>query len=99
MVASAMTNEPGGLAQGQLTTVDCIAQSLAVGPIFSGAALGSLVAILSGGVGPFVIVLVAVGFLGLGWTISEFAKRYTGAGTLYEYVAHSLGKRAAVFTS
>ena len=76
-----MTNEPGGLAQGQLTTVDCIAQSLAVGPIFSGAALGSLVAILSGGVGPFVIVLVAVGFLGLGWTISEFAKRYTGAGT------------------
>jgi amino acid transporter len=70
-----------------------------VGPIFSGAALGSLVAILSGGVGPFVIVLVAVGFLGLGWTISEFAKRYTGAGTLYEYVAHSLGKRAAVFTS
>jgi amino acid transporter len=94
-----MSAESGELAKGQLTTIDCIAQSLAVGPIFSAAALGSLVAILSGGVGPFVIGLVTVGFLGLGWTISEFAKRYTGAGTLYEYVAHSLGKRAAVFTS
>jgi amino acid transporter len=87
------------LASGQLTTIDCIAQSLAVGPIFSAAALGSVVAALSGGVGSFVIVLVTVGFLGLGWTISEFAKRYSGAGTLYEYVAHSLGKRPAVFTS
>ena len=43
--------------------------------------------------------MVTVGFLGLGWTISEFAKRYSGAGTLYEYVAHSLGKRPAVLTS
>jgi amino acid transporter len=50
-------------------------------------------------VGSFVIVVVTVGFLGLGWTISEFAKRYSGAGTLYEYVAHSLGKRPAVLTS
>ena len=95
-----MPNEPGRLASGQLTTVDCVAQSLAgVGPIFSAAALGSVVAVLSGGVGSFVIVLVTVGFLGLGWTISEFAKRYSGAGTLYEYVAHSLGKRPAVLTS
>jgi amino acid transporter len=94
-----MSNEPGRLASGQLTTIDCVAQSLAVGPIFSAAAVGSVVAVLSGGVGPFVILLVTVGFLGLGWTISEFAKRYSGAGTLYEYVAHSLGKRPAVLTS
>lgn len=94
-----MTAEPGRLASGQLTTIDCVAQSLAgVGPIFSAAALGSVVAVLSGGVGPFVILMVTVGFLGLGWTISEFAKRYSGAGTLYEYVAHSLGKRPAVLT-
>lgn len=95
-----MKREPGHLAGGQLTTIDCVAQSLAgVGPIFSVAALGSVVAALSGGVGSFVIVVVTVGFLGLGWTISEFAKRYSGAGTLYEYVAHSLGKRPAVLTS
>ena len=80
-----MSDELGRLMSGQLTTSDCIAQSLAgVGPIFSAAALGSVVAVLSGGVGPFVIMIVAVGFLGLGWTISEFAKRYSGAGTLYE---------------
>jgi amino acid transporter len=94
-----MSNDHGRLAGGQLTTIDCVAQSLAVGPIFSAAAVGAIAALLSGGVGPFVIILTTVGFLGLGWTISEFAKRYSGAGTLYEYVAHSLGKRPAVFTS
>jgi amino acid transporter len=95
-----MPGKAGRLASGKLTTIDCVAQSLAgVGPIFSVAALGSVVAALSGGVGSFVIVVVTVGFLGLGWTISEFAKRYSGAGTLYEYVAHSLGKRPAVLTS
>ena len=30
------------LAQGKLSTVDCVAQSLAVGPVFSGAVLGLL---------------------------------------------------------
>src|SRR6185295_2754951 len=95
-----MGKPAGRLARGQLTTIDCVSQSLAgVGPIFSVAALGSVVGVLSGGVGSFVIVLVAVGFSGIGWTISEFAKRFSGAGTLYEYVAHSLGKRPAVLTS
>ena len=34
-----------GLAKGQLSTIDCIAQSLAVGPVFSGALLGSILEI------------------------------------------------------
>jgi amino acid transporter len=95
-----LSDKAGRLASGKLTALDCVSQSLAgVGPIFSVAALGSVVAVLSGGVGSFVIVLVTVGFSGIGWTISEFAKRFSGAGTLYEYVAHSLGKRPAVLTS
>lgn len=92
-------SETQHLAGGQLSTIDCVAQSLAVGPIFSGALLGGILAGLSGGVGPFVIVLTTVGILGLGWTVSEFAKRYSGSGTVYEFVAFSLGKRAAVFAA
>jgi amino acid transporter len=86
------------LAQGKLTTVDCIAQSLAVGPVFSGAVLGLLLYLQwAPGAGPFVILVTTVGVLCIGWTLSEFAKRYSGTGTVYEFIAHSLGKRAAVF--
>ena len=86
------------LAQGKLSTVDCVAQSLAVGPVFSGAVLGLLLYLVwAPGAGPFVILLTTVGVLGIGWTLSEFAKRYSGTGTVYEFIAHSLGKRTAAF--
>lgn len=88
------------LAGGQLSTVDCVAQSLAVGPVFSGGVLGGLLAfVLAPGAGPFVILLTTVGVLGIGWTLSEFAKRYSGSGTVYEFIAHSLGKRPAAFSA
>ncbi len=86
------------LAGGQLSTVDCVAQSLAVGPVFSGGVLGGLLAfVLAPGAGPFVILLTTIGVLGIGWTLSEFAKRYSGSGTVYEFIAHSLGGRIAAF--
>jgi amino acid transporter len=94
-----MSTEAPRLAQGQLSTIDCVAQSLAVGPVFSGALLGGILAGLSGGVGPFVIVLTTIGILGIGRVVSEFAKRYSGTGTVYEFIARSLGKRAAVFAA
>ena len=88
-----------GHSGGKLRTIDCIAQSLAVGPIFSAAVIGFILADLSGGVGPFVIILTTVGILGLGYLISELAKRFSGTGTVYEYVAHTLGKKPAVFSA
>ena len=87
------------LANKQLTTIDCIAQSLAVGPIFSAAALGGILAALSGGVSLFVVVLTTVGILGIGWIVSELAKRFSGSGTVYEAIAHTLGKPAGVFAA
>ena len=80
------------LAGGQLSTVDCVAQSLAVGPVFSGGVLGGLLAfVLAPGAGPFVILLTTVGVLGIGWTLSEFAKRYSGSGTVYEFTIDMVG--------
>jgi amino acid transporter len=92
-----MEGDQGRLRNKQLGTIDCVAQSLAVGPVFSAVLLGSILFGLSGGVSPFVLLMTFVGMLGIGWTVSEFAKRYAGSGTIYEYVAHSLGKRVAVF--
>jgi len=33
----------------------------------------------------------------LGYVISEFAKRFSGAGAVYEFLAHTIGKKAAIF--
>jgi amino acid transporter len=87
------------LGHGRLRTIDCVAQSLAVGPIFSAAVFGAVLFALSGGVGPFVMVLTTIGVLGLGVVISELAKRVSGTGTVYEYVAHTLGRRSAIFAA
>jgi len=97
--AAAVEQRQLGHSGGKLRTIDCIAQSLAVGPIFSAAVIGFILADLSGGVGPFVIILTTVGILGLGYLISELAKRFSGTGTVYEYVAHTLGKKPAVFSA
>jgi amino acid transporter len=97
-----MENDGGVLLGGgraKLRTIDCVAQSLAVGPIFSAAAIGFLLAALSGGVGPFVVIVTTIGILGLGIVVSAFAKRFSGAGAVYEYLAHSLGKRVAIFSA
>jgi amino acid transporter len=83
----------------KLKTIDCVAQSLAVGPIFSGAVLGGALAFLSGGVGPITIILTLIGVLGIGYVVSELAKRYSGTGTVYEFIAHTLGKKAAVYAA
>ncbi len=87
------------LSNKKLTTTDCVAQSLAVGPIFSAGVLGVILAGLSGGVGLFVIVITTIGVLGIGWIVSELAKRYSGSGTVYEAIAHTLGKPVGVFAA
>ena len=94
-----MTDNVTRLGSKNLTTVDCVAQSLAVGPVLSAVLLGAILASLSGGVGPITLVITVIGILGIGWTVSEFAKRFAGTGTVYEFIAHSLGKRAAVFAA
>ena len=88
---------PSLSSDAKLTTVDCIAQSLAVGPIFSAAAIGGALAGLSGGVGPFVVVLTTVGILAIGYVVSELAKKFSGSGAVYELIAHTAGKPAGVF--
>ncbi|MDH2903705.1 MAG: amino acid permease [Actinomycetota bacterium] len=97
-----MENDGGvllGRGKGNLTTTDAVAQSMAVGPIFSAAVIGGVLAGLSGGVGPFVVILTMIGILGLGYVISAFARKFTGAGAVYEFLAHTIGKKTAIFAA
>lgn len=88
-----------GRSGARLGTIECLAQSLALGPVFSATVLGVLVAERSGAVAPFVMVITTIGVLGLGWLVSELARRISGSGTVYEFVAHTLGRGPAVFAA
>jgi amino acid transporter len=82
--------EPGSdsqrLGRPVLTTLDAIAQSLAIGPIFSSAFVAFLIAGAAGGAAPLAVLVGAVGVLALGWVITLYAQRYAGAGAIYDYL-------------
>src|SRR5947209_398073 len=69
-----------------LTTLDAIAQSLAIGPIFSSAFVAFLIAGVAASAAPLATLIGAVGVLALGWVVSLYARRYTGAGAVYDYL-------------
>lgn len=69
-----------------LTTWDAIAQSLAIGPIFSSAFVAFLIAGAAGGAAPLAVLIGAIGVLALGWVISLYARRGGGAGAIYDYL-------------
>jgi amino acid transporter len=69
-----------------LTTWDAIAQSLAIGPIFSSAFVAFLIAGAAGGAAPLSTLIGAVGVLALGWLIAFYARRGGGAGAIYDYL-------------
>src|SRR5437588_1412416 len=69
-----------------LTTLDAIAQSLAIGPIFSSAFVAFLIAGAAGGAAPIAAMIGAIGVLALGWVITLYARRYAGAGAIYDYL-------------
>jgi hypothetical protein len=84
----------------KLTLVDAVAQSVGfMGPVFSIAFLVPLVMGLNasgsgaGTSAPLSVALAAVGVLGLGWIVAEYARRIQAAGSLYDYVTDGLGQR------
>jgi amino acid transporter len=87
---------------GSLTLIDAIAQSVGfMGPVFSIAFLVPLLVGLTSATGkgagiaaPLSVIIAAIGVLGLGWIIAQYAKRIHAAGSLYDYVSDGLGARA-----
>ena len=85
----------------KLSLLDAVAQSIGfVGPVFSIAFLVPLLVGLTsasgrgaGNAAPLAVVLAAIGVLALGWIISEYARRISAAGSLYDYISDGLGSR------
>jgi amino acid transporter len=95
-----VSSEPRAhLGERRLSTLDAIAQSLAIGPIFSGVFLTFLIVIQAGWNTLLSVVLGSIGVLCLGWVVSVYARRYSGAGAIYEYLAHGIHPLAGVFSA
>jgi len=95
----AQQNSPARL-QGQLSLIDATAQSIGfMGPVFSIAFLVPLLVGMNasekgaGMAAPLAVLLAAVGVLGLGWIVSEYARRIAAAGSLYDYISDGFGPR------
>ncbi|HSD78866.1 MAG TPA: APC family permease [Solirubrobacteraceae bacterium] len=89
----------GHLGERRLSTVHAIGQSLAIGPIFSAGLLSGLVASVAGFNTPASVLLGSLGALCLGYVISVYARRYHGAGAIYEYVVHGGHPDIGVFSA
>jgi amino acid transporter len=87
------------LGERRLSTLDAVAQSLAIGPIFSGVFLTFLIVIQAGWNTLLSVVLGSIGVLCLGWVVSVYARRYSGAGAIYEYLAHGIHPVVGVFSA
>ena len=79
-----------------------VAQALAIGPMFS-------VALILGGVSrpdigagwnaALAVLLAGLGVLAIAYTISLYARKYAGAGAVYEYLTHGAHPWVGVFTA
>lgn len=85
-----MTENENGTALGErrLTSLHAIGQSLAIGPIFAAGVVTGLVAGAAGFNAPLSVLIGAVGALCLAYVMSLFARRFSGAGAMYEYLVH-----------
>ena len=92
----------GSLGQKNLTTMHAVAQALAIGPMFS-------VALILGGVSrpdigagwnaTLAVLLAGLGVVAIAYTISLYARKYAGAGAVYEYLTHGAHPWVGVFTA
>lgn len=92
----------GALGKKNLTTKHAVAQALAIGPMFS-------VALILGGVSrpdigagwnaTLAVLIAGIGVLAIAYTISLYARKYAGAGAVYEYLAHGAHPWVGVFTA
>lgn len=87
----------GHLGPRTLTVIHAVGQALAVGPIFSAGVLTSLVASVAGYSAPLSVLLGSLGAIGLSYVVGIFARRFAGAGAVYEYLARGATPALGVF--
>lgn len=86
------------LGERHLKTTHAIGQALAIGPIFSVGLVSGLVANVAGYSTPASIVLGSIGSIGLAYVIAIYARRYAGAGAIFEYLSQAVHNSFGIFS-
>jgi amino acid transporter len=94
-----MSEENAQLGERRLTSIHAIGQSLAIGPMFSAGLLTGLVAGVAGFSSPLSVLLGSIGALCLAYVVSVYARRFSGAGAVYEYLVHGAHPSVGVFSA
>jgi amino acid transporter len=90
------------LGERNLTTLHAVAQALAIGPMFS-------VALILGGISrpdigagwnaALAVLIATFGVLAIGYVVAMYARRFSGAGAVYEYLTHGAHPWLGVLTA
>lgn len=97
---TADTGSPAAhLGPRRLTTLHAVGQALAIGPMFSIGLVSGLVANVAGFSTPLSILLGSIGSLGLGYVIAIYARRFAGAGAIFEYLAQAVHNSFGIFSA
>ncbi len=101
-MAAGSPSAGGELGERRLGTIHAVAQALAIGPMFS-------VALVLGGVSrpdigagwnaALAVVIAGLGVMAIGYALTLFARRYAGAGAVYEYLTHGAHPSVGIFTA
>ncbi len=92
----------GELGERRLGTLAAIAQALAIGPMFSTALVLSLVSNPVNGArfnSALSVLVAGLGVLAIAYAISLFARRFQGAGAVYEYLTHGAHPSVGILTA
>src|ERR1700712_5689800 len=90
---------PDTLGERNLTTLHAIGQSLALGPMFSvGIVLGSVSA-GSGWNATLSVLIAGLGVMAIGYAVTVFARRFSGAGAVYEYLTHGAHPALGIYAA
>ena len=90
------------LGQKNLSTIHAVAQSLAIGPMFSTALILGLVSNPGTGAAwnaTLAILIAGLGVLAIGYAVTLYARRFAGAGAVYEYLTHGAHPWVGVLTA
>ena len=102
-MSQADSTAPGAsLGEKNLSTIHAVAQSLAIGPMFS-------VALILGGISrpdigagwnaALAVLIATLGVLAIGYVVALYARRFAGAGAVYEYLTHGAHPWLGVLTA
>jgi amino acid transporter len=83
----------------KLTTLHAVGQALAIGPVFSVGLVSGLVASVAGYSTPLSILLGSIGLMGLAYVIAIYARRYAGAGAIFEYLSQAVHNSFGIFSA